>query len=240
MLSGKTMLVTGGSGHIGAEICRVAHAYGARVLFTYHNGEEQAQQLMQELPGSLGAAMNLRSVGDIARTIDALCPAPGTIDILVNNAGIAQIMPLPLVEEEDFDLVLDINVKGVFFVTKHVVKGMIRHQRGAIVNLGSIAGARLLDVPVTYALSKAAIHGMTFALAAELKRFGIRVNAVVPGLIDGGVGNGVPETLKQDFIAHCAAGRSGTAHEVAETVCFLASDRAAYINGQNIAVDGGL
>jgi NAD(P)-dependent dehydrogenase (short-subunit alcohol dehydrogenase family) len=171
--------------------------------------------------------MDLRSVENITQVLSGLCSAPEVIDILVNNAGIAQIMPLPLVEEEDFDLVLDINVKGLFFVTKQVVKNMIRQQRGSIVNLGSIAGARLLDVPVTYALSKAAIHGMTFALAAELKRFGIRVNAVVPGLIDGGVGKGVPETLKQDFIAHCAAGRSGTAREVAETVCFLASDRAA-------------
>jgi NAD(P)-dependent dehydrogenase (short-subunit alcohol dehydrogenase family) len=240
MLSGKTMLVTGGSGHIGAEICRTAHAHGARVLFTYHNKEEQARQLMQELPGSLGVAMDLRSIENITQVIGELCRTPETIDILVNNAAIAQIMPLPLIEEEDFDLVLDINVKGLFFVTKHVVKNMVRHQRGAIVNLGSIAGARLLDVPVTYALSKAAIHGMTFALAAELKRFGIRVNSVVPGLIDGGVGHGVPESLKQDFIAHCAAGRPGTAREVAETVCFLASDRAAYINGQNIAVDGGL
>ena len=240
MLKGKTMLVTGGSGHIGAEICRTAHAYGAQVLFTYNTGEQQARDLMQELPGSRGTAMNLRSVADITRVLNTLCPPPQSIDILVNNAGIAQIMPLPLVEEEDFDLVVDINVKGAFFVTKHVVKGMIRNRHGAIVNVGSIAGTRLLDVPITYALSKAAVHGMTLALATELKRFGIRVNTVVPGLIDGGVGHGVPETMKQDFVAHCAVGRPGTAREVAETVCFLASSRAAYINGQSIPVDGGL
>ena len=240
MLSGKNILVTGGSGYIGSEICRTALAYGARVLFTYHSGEDAAQQLAQSLPNSVAVPMNLRDVGDIARRIDALYQQVGCIDILVNNAAISQIMPLPLVEEKDVDMVLDINVKGTFFVTKHVVKGMIRNRQGVIVNLGSIAGSRLLDVPVTYAMSKAAIHGMTFALAAELKRFGIRVNSVVPGLIDGGVGEGVPEGLKKDFIAHCAAGRAGSAHEVAEMICFLASERAAYINGQNIAVDGGL
>lgn len=240
MLSGKTVLVTGGSGYIGAEICRTAHAHGARVLFTYHRHEEAAQQLASSLPESVAVPMNLRDVGDIARSIETLYQQIGRIDVLVNNAAVSQIMPLPLVEEEDVDLVLDINVKGTFFVTKHVVKGMIRNKQGVIVNLGSIAGSRLLDVPVTYAMSKAAISGMTFALAAELKRFGIRVNSVVPGLIDGGVGEGVPDALKKDFIAHCAAGRAGTAHEVAEMICFLASERAAYVNGQNIAVDGGL
>ena len=240
MLSGKTVLVTGGSGHIGAEICRTAHAHGARVLLTYHRQEDAARQLAEQLPESMAVPMNLRDVGDIARCIEALYRQIGRIDVLVNNAGVSQIMPLPLVEEEDVDLVLDINVKGTFFVTKHVVKGMIRNKQGAIVNLGSIAGSRLLDVPVTYAMSKAAIAGMTFALAAELKRFGIRVNSVVPGLIDGGVGAGVPEALRKDFIAHCAAGRAGKAREIAETICFLASERASYINGQNIAVDGGL
>jgi NAD(P)-dependent dehydrogenase (short-subunit alcohol dehydrogenase family) len=240
MLSGKTMLVTGGSGFIGAEICRTAHAYGARVLFTYHRAEDAALALQAELPGSIAVPLDLTDVAAIAKGIETLYAQVGRIDILVNNAGISQIMPLPLVEEEDVDQVLAVNVKGTFFVTKHVVRGMIRNKSGAIINMGSIAGSRMLDVPVTYAMSKAAISGMTFALAGELKRFGIRVNSVVPGLIEGGVGEGVPPALKQDFIDHCAAGRAGRAHEVAETICFLASERASYINGQNICVDGGI
>jgi 3-oxoacyl-[acyl-carrier protein] reductase len=240
MLNGKTILVTGGSGFIGSEICRTASAHGARVLFTYHSGESAARQLQAEMPDSLAVPMDLRDVRDIARGIETLYGKTGRIDVLVNNAAVSQIMPLPLVEEEDVDLVLDINIKGTFFVTKHVVKGMIRNKGGAIVNLGSIAGSRMLDVPVTYAMTKAAIHGLTFALASELKRFGIRVNSVVPGLLEGGVGEGVPAALKQDFIDHCAAGRPGTAREIAEAICFLASDRASYINGQNIAVDGGI
>jgi len=240
MLNGKTMLVTGGSGFIGQAICRTAHAYGARILFTYHNNQQAAQALQEELPGSLSVAMDMRDVHSIAEGIKTLSTQAGRIDILVNNAGISQIMPLPLVEEEDVDLVMDINVKGTFFVTKNVVREMIRHKSGVIVNLSSIAGSRMLDVPVTYAMSKAAVSGMTYALAGELKRFGIRVNAVVPGLIDGGVGEGVPASLKQDFINHCATGRAGQAREVAEAICFLASDRASYINGQNIAIDGGI
>lgn len=240
MLTGKTVLVTGGTGHIGAEICRAAHRHGARVVFSWRNKQEAAEQLMGEIPGALAVQINLLDVNDIRAKIEALYTEIGVIDVLINNAAISQIMPLPLVEEEDVDLIMDINIKGTFFVTKNVIKGMIRNKTGTIVNVSSIAGSRMLDVPVTYAMTKAAINGMTFALAGELKRFGIRVNAVVPGLIDGGVGQGVPESLKQDFVAHCAAGRTGKAVEVAEMICFLASDRASYVNGQNIAVDGGI
>lgn len=240
MLRGKTVFITGGSGHIGAAICRACHGHGARVIFSYHRRVEAAEALVRELPGALAIPLDLLDVKEIEAGIAALYAEIPVIDILVNNAGISQIMPLPLVEEADLDLVLGVNVKGTFFVTKQMVKGMIRNRGGVIVNVGSIAGSRLLDVPVSYAMSKAAIHGLTLALAAELKRFGIRVNTVVPGLIDGGVGEGVPEALRKDFIAHCAVGRSGRAAEVAETICFLASDRAGYINGQQLAVDGGL
>lgn len=240
MLRGKTVFVTGGTGHIGIAICRACHRHGARVIFTYRRQRPIAEQLLAELPGSLAVELDLLDVPAMQRAIDALYAQVGIIDVLVNNAGISQVMPLPLVEEEDVDLIMDVNIKGTFFVTKNVVKGMIRNKGGAIVNVGSIAGTRMFDVPVTYAMTKAAIHGLTFALASELKRFGIRVNSVVPGLIDGGVGEGVPEALKKDFVAHCAVGRTGRADEVAETICFLASNQSSYINGQNIAIDGGI
>lgn len=240
MLTGKRVLVSGGTGHVGAEICRACHGYGAEVLFTYHTNADAARKLQGEIPGSRAVPIDLRDVKLIAATIDQLTAEVGAMDVLVNNAAISQIMPLPLIEEEDVDLIMDINLKGTLFVTKQVLKGMIRNRRGAVVNIGSIAGTRMFDVPITYAMTKAAINGFTYALAVEMKRFGIRVNSVVPGLLDGGVGQGVPEQLRQDFINHCAIGRAGTAREVAEAVCFLASDRASYINGQNIAVDGGI
>jgi 3-oxoacyl-[acyl-carrier protein] reductase len=240
MLTGKTVFISGGTGHIGSEICRACHAYGGRVIFSFHRNEEAARKLMEEIPGSQAVPVDLLNVDGIRTAIERLYKEIGVIHVLVNNAAISQIMPLPLVEEEDVDLIMDINIKGTFFITKHVVKGMIRNKTGTIVNIGSIAGTRMLDVPITYAMTKAAINGFTFALAGEMKRFGIRVNSVVPGLLDGGVGQGVPEALRKDFVAHCAAGRAGKAREVAELVCFLASDRASYINGQNIAIDGGL
>ena len=240
MFKGKTVLITGGSGFIGSEICRAFHQYGARVIFTYCGNRAKADALCGEMPGAVAIAVDLRDVAGIKEKIGKLYEETAVIDVLVNNAGISQIMPLPLVEEEDVDLIMDINLKGTLFVTKNVLKGMIRNKTGAIVSVGSLAGNRMLDVPVTYAMTKAAISGFTHALAAELKRFGIRVNSVVPGLIEGGVGEGVPDSLRKDFITHCAVGRAGKAREVAEVICFLASDRASYINGQNINVDGGV
>lgn len=240
MLNDKTVFVTGGTGHIGTEICRFCHQYGARVIFSWHANEDAADRLVGELPGSTAVRIDLRDIADIKHKIEKLSSEAGGIDVLINNAAISQIMPLPLVEEEDVDLIMDINIKGTLFVTKNILKGMIHHNTGTIVNVGSIGGSRMFDVPVTYAMTKAALNGMTYALAVELKRFGIRVNSVVPGLIDGGVGEGVPEALRQDFIDHCATGRSGKASEVAELVCFLSSDKASYINGQNIAIDGGI
>ncbi len=240
MLKGKRVFISGGTGHLGSEICRTCHRYGAEVIFSFHRNEDAAKKLEQELQGCRAVRMDLRDVNSIRSTIEKLYQELGVIHALINNAAISQIMPLPLIEEEDVDLIMDINIKGTLFVTKHIVKGMIRNKTGAIINLGSIAGTRMLDVPITYAMTKAAINGFTFALAGELKRFGIRVNSVVPGLLDGGVGQGVPEALRKDFIEHCAAGRAGTAREVAELISFLASDRASYINGQNIPIDGGI
>jgi len=240
MLEGKTVFVSGGTGYLGSEICRKAANYGAQVIFSYHSQGEKAEELQKEILKARAIPINFLDVSDIRAKIELLYSEIGKIDVLVNNAGIAQVMPLPLVEEDDVDLVMDVNIKGVFFVTKHIVKGMIRNKRGTIVNMSSIAGTRMYDVPVTYAMTKAAANGLTWSLASELKRFGIRVNAVVPGLLEGGIGKGVPEKLLLDFIAHCAAGRLGTAADVAELVCFLASDRSSYINGQCIAVDGGI
>ena len=149
-------------------------------------------------------------------------------------------MPFALIEEEDWDRVLDVNVKGLFLVTKAFVRPMIRRRRGCVVNLGSLAGMRVLEVPVHYATAKSAVVGFTLALARELGRYGIRVNAVVPGLLDAGVSQHVPDTQQEDYRQHCTLGRIGRPDEVAELVAFLASDRAAYLNAQAIHIDGGI
>lgn len=239
MLTGKIALVSGGTGYIGSEICRALTRYGARVIFSFHNNETKARELMEEINGK-AVQLNLREVSQINRVVEELYKEEERIDILVNNAAISQIMPMAMLEEEDVDLVLDINMKGTIFLTRAVVRGMIRHKAGTIISMGSIAGERILAVPLTYAMTKSSINGFTYALASELRKFGIRVNSVIPGLLAGGVAQGVPEDLQAEFIKHCAAGRAGTAQEIAEVVAFLASERASYINGQNIHVNGGI
>jgi 3-oxoacyl-[acyl-carrier protein] reductase len=238
MLEGKMALVSGGTGYIGSEICRVLTRYGARVIFSYYNNKSKALDLEEEIKGR-AVQLNLSEVKQINQVVDGLYKEEKRIDILVNNAAVSQIMPMAMLEEEDVDMVLDINIKGTIFLTRAVVRGMIRNKAGAIVSMGSIAGERVLAVPLTYAMTKASINGFTYALASELKKFSIRVNSVIPGLLAGGVAQGVPEDLRAEFLKHCAAGRAGTAKEVAEVVAFLVSDRASYINGQNIHVNGG-
>jgi len=240
MLKGKTIFITGGTGYIGSGICRKAAEYGAKVIFSYNRDAEKAESLLKELIGAQAVQINLCKVREITSVIEKLYKEEPVIDILVNNAAISQIMPLAMLEEDDVDLALHINIKGTIFVTKAVVRGMIRNKHGAIANIGSIAGQRILDVPLTYAMTKAALPGMTNSLAAELKRFNIRVNTVIPGMMDGGVAKGVPDDLRADFLKHNTRGRAGTAEDVAELVCFLVSDRASYINGQHITVDGGI
>jgi 3-oxoacyl-[acyl-carrier protein] reductase len=240
MLKEKIAFVSGGTGYIGAEICRTFAGYGARVIFSYHENEAGARELMAEVKDSRAVRLNLREVKQVTRTIENLYKEVERIDILVNNAAVSQVMPLAMLEEEDVDLVLDVNMKGLIFLTRAVVRGMMRNKTGTIISLGSIAGQRMLAVPLTYAMTKAAISGFTYALASELRKFAVRVNSIIPGLMEGGVAQGVPDDLRAEFIKHCAAGRAGTAKEVAELAAFLASDKASYINGQNIHVNGGI
>jgi len=239
MLKGKTVFVSGGTGYLGSGICGLAAEYGAKVLFSYNRNEAEAAEV-EKKTGGKAFRIDMRDVPAMSGVVDRLARENGPIDVLVNNAAVSNIMPLAMLEEEDVDQALDINVKGTLFLTRAFVKGMIASRRGAIVNIGSIAGNRILDVPITYAASKAAINGITYALTAELKRFNIRVNSVIPGMLDGGVSKGVPPGHREDFLKHCATGRPGTAREIAEVVCFLSSDRASYVNGQQIVVDGGV
>ena len=164
----------------------------------------------------------------------------GAIDILVNNAGVSQNMPLALMEEEDWDRVMDVNVKGTFLTSKAVLRGMIRRKRGVVLNIGSLAGVRMIEAPIHYCASKAAVKGLTEALAKEVARYGIRVNCLAPGLLEDGVGRNLPDHRLADYLKHCALGRLGGLDEVARFASFLVSDCNGYMSGETVVIDGGL
>jgi 3-oxoacyl-[acyl-carrier protein] reductase len=244
MLKDRVFVVTGGSGALGAAIVKNLAKQGAHVALTYNQGLDRAQSVQAEVEG-LGArcliapvdARDSKAIVDFAARVESEL---GPVEGLVNNLGTTQVLPFALIEETDWDDLMTVNLKGMFLFTRAFVRGMIRRKRGVVVNIGSLAGHRMLEVPVHYATAKAAVTGFTLSLAKELCRYGIRVNEVVPGLIKGGVGLNVSDRQMKAYSDHCSLGRPGRPEEVAELVSFLASDAASYINAQSMNVDGGL
>ncbi len=232
-------LVTGGSGAVGGAIVRRFSQDGFKVAFTFHHRQERAEQLQKET-GAFGFQGDLLDREQVREIVEKVLETFGHIDVLVNNAGLTQVMPFALIEEEDWDQILTANLKTMFLVTKEVVRSMIKRRRGVVINIGSLAGHRLLDVPVHYATAKAGVSGFTLSLAKELSRYNIRVNEVVPGLLSKGIGELVPEKERAEYLRYCAAGRPGEPEEVADLVAFLASEKARYINAQPVFVDGGI
>jgi 3-oxoacyl-[acyl-carrier protein] reductase len=244
MLEGKVALITGGTGAIGSALCRAFARHGADVAFTWHRQESAAGELGGEL-----AALGRRSIAGRVEASDAgaieaftarVEAELGRVDVLVNNLGTTQVLPFALIDVEDWDQMMATNLRGLFLFTKAAARGMIRRRAGSIVNMGSIAGRRLLEVPVHYATAKAAVSGFTVSLAKELCRYGVRVNEIVPGMLEGGVGANVSERQREEYVKYCALGRAGRPAEVAELAAFLASERASYVNAQSIVIDGGL
>lgn len=244
MLKDKVAFITGGSGAVGQAIVRVLAREGCKIAYSYKDGIQSAEQLDKELTA---AGIEIKSyVLDVTDSkastelVKQIEEELGLVDILVNNAGVAQIMPFAMIEEEDWDMMMNVNVKGMFLVTKAFARGMIRRKTGCIINIGSLAGVRMLEVPVHYATAKSAVAGFTLALARELGRYNIRVNSVVPGMLEGGVSDNIPAKQQEQYIDYCALSRAGKCEEVAELVAFLASDRSSYINAQSILIDGGI
>ena len=244
LLAGRLALVTGGSRGLGRGICRALVRQGARVVFNYSSSEDDAAITLEELRRTGTAWAHRVSVCDKAgilamvRTIEAEAGAP--IDILVNNAGIGQVVPLALMEEEDWDRMMDTHVKGAFIVTQAVLRGMVKAKHGRILNVGSLAGIKMMQAPVHYCTAKAALRGFTEALAKEIGRYGITVNCIAPGILEEGVGDHLPPEKRADYLRHCALRRVGTVDEIGELVAMLVSDRNSYMNGATVVVDGGV
>ena len=244
MLKGKHILVTGGSRGLGRSLCLTFAGQGASVAFNYSFDDEGATGTVQQARACGSEIIAFKnSVLDrktITEMIASLEKSWGAIDILVNNAGISQVLPMALLEEEDWDGIMDINVKGTYIVTRQVLRGMIRRKSGRILNIGSLAGMRLIESPVHYAASKAAIKGFTEALAKEVGRYGITVNSLAPGILEGGVGSNLPSYRLENYLKHCALGRVGTFNEISRTAAFMVSDENTYMNGATLVMDGGL
>jgi 3-oxoacyl-[acyl-carrier protein] reductase len=244
MLDGRVALVTGGSRGLGRAICLTLAREGADVAFNFSRNEQDAAALLDSIQ-SLGvrawafktSVLDKAGLQKLARTLEQ---DPGHIDILVNNAGVGQVVPLALMEEEDWDRVMSVNVKGAFLTTQAVMRGMIRRRRGRILNVSSLAGVKMMEAPVHYSAAKAALKGFTEALAKEIGRYGITVNAIAPGVLEDGVSGNLPESRLADYLRHCALGRKGTFDECARVVAFLVSDQNSYMNGATIVLDGGV
>jgi NAD(P)-dependent dehydrogenase (short-subunit alcohol dehydrogenase family) len=242
LLEGKKALVTGGSRGLGRALCVAFAAHGAEVAFSWNSQQAAADETValcakQGMPARAFKASVLDGVA-IKAMVKELEQHWGGIDILVNNAGISQNLPLALMEEEDWDLVMDTNVKGTFLMSRAVLRGMFRRKVGVILNLGSLAGVRMIEAPVHYYTSKAAIKGFTEALAKEVARHNVRVLCLAPGLLEDGVGRNLPDHKRDDYLNHCALGRVGTFAEVAEFAAFLVSDTNSYQSGATVVMDG--
>lgn len=247
-LVGKRCLVTGGSRNLGRAICVACAREGARVAFTFHEAAaaaEETRRLVAEA-GAPGAAEPLvlqGSVTDAAHAeaaVAAVVAAWGGLDVLVNNAGITQVLPIALVEEADWDRVMDVNVKGAYLMTRAALRPMIRQQAGRILNVGAFGQGRVLPAPVHYAASKGALAGFTEALAHNVARYRILVNLLEPGILEAGLGRSAPQGRLAEYLEQHPAGRFGTAEEVARAAVWLVSDANTFVTGARVPIDGGI
>jgi 2-hydroxycyclohexanecarboxyl-CoA dehydrogenase len=244
-LEGRTALVTGGASGIGAATARRLAAEGARVAIGDLN-VDGAREVASEIDGH-AAALDVTDTASIRAAVDGAREALGPIDVLVNNAGTDRFAFFVNSDEELWDFVLGVNLRGVLAVTHAVLPGMHELGRGAIVNVASEAGRVGSQGSATYSAAKAGVIGFTKAIARESARFGVRCNAIAPGPIDTPLLNAAPEVmgelgarLKQGMIDATVMRRLGTPDEVAAVIVFLASDDASYVTGQTLGVSGGL
>ena len=243
-LTGKVALVTGASRGIGKAIALKLAAEGAAVVINYHGSMEKAKEVKAEIESDGGIAEIMQcNVADYQATeamIRKVTDDFGRLDILVNNAGITRDGLLMKMSEEDYDTVLDTNLKGTFHCIRFAARQMLRQRGGRIINLSSVSGILGNAGQANYSASKAGVIGLTKSAARELASRGITVNAVAPGFIETEMTAVLPEKVRESAVAQIPMGAFGTAEDVAEAVAFLASDSARYITGQTIHVDGGM
>jgi len=240
-LNDKVALVTGGSRGIGKAIgARLAEA-GAKVALADVVDTAQIQAAADEIGGgAIAVSANVTDPESCAAAISQVEDALGPIDILVNNAGITRDGLLIRMADEDWSAVLDVNLKGVFNMTKAAVRGMMKRRAGRIVNIASVVGITGNAGQANYSASKAGVIGFSKTVAKELASRGVLVNAVAPGFIDTDMTKALPESAREVLLKLIPLARLGSPDDVASAVLFLSSDLASYITGQVVVVDGGM
>ena len=240
-LSGKIALVTGASRGIGAAIADTLAQAGATVIGTATGGSGAAAigERLAQWNGQ-GRALNAAEADGIENLIADIEKEFGKLDILVNNAGITRDNLLMRMKEEEWDEIMQVNLKSVFRASKAVLRGMMKQRSGRIINITSVVGAMGNAGQANYAAAKAGLMGFAKSMAREVGSRGITVNCIAPGFIDTDMTRALPEEVRKTFEAQTALGRFGDAQDIADAVLFLASDQAKYITGQTLHVNGGM
>ena len=244
LLEGKTAIITGASRGIGTGIAEVFAKNGANVAFTYSSSVEAANELEKELIAlgvkAKGYKSNAASFTESQELADAVVAEFGSIDVLINNAGITKDNLLMRISEEDFDSVIEVNLKSVFNMTKAVQRTMLKQRKGSIINMSSVVGVKGNAGQTNYAASKAGIIGFSKSVALELGSRNIRSNVIAPGFIETEMTAKLDEKTVQGWRDSIPLKRGGSPEDVANVCVFLASDMSAYVTGQTLNVDGGM
>ncbi|OHW62672.1 3-oxoacyl-[acyl-carrier-protein] reductase FabG [Andreesenia angusta] len=243
-LEGKVSLVTGGARGLGKSIALKLASLGSDVVINDIGGEESAMETISEIESMGRKAVYIKA--DISKfeeaksLVEQSVEQIGKIDVLVNNAGITRDNLIMRMSEEDFDAVINVNLKGTFNVSKAAIRGMLKTKNCSIINVSSVVGVAGNAGQTNYAASKAGVIGFTKSLAKEVAKKNVRVNAVAPGFIETDMTDKLPEEIIEGYKQNIPLGSLGSPEDVSNTVAFLASDMSKYITGQVIVVDGGL
>jgi len=243
-LDGRTAIITGSARGLGKAIALKMAKMGANIVLndiaTSDSLDATAAEFKEAGYNVAVTRGDVRNSEDVKAMVAAAVEAFGRVDILVNNAGITKDKPMAMMSEEDWDMVLDINLKGAFLCTKFAAKQMIKQKYGRIINMASVAGRYGNQGQANYSASKAGLIGLTKTTAKEFASRGITCNAVAPGMIQSKMTDVLPEEVKKKYLENIPLGRFGTPEDVAGVIAFLASDDASYVTAQVIDIDGGL
>lgn len=243
-LTGKTAIITGASRGIGAEIAHKLAAAGAKIVVNYSGSQEKAEAVVEQIKADGGEAIavkaNVSDAEAVKALVDETMQAFGSIDILVNNAGITRDNLMMRMKDDEWDDVINTNLKGVFICTKAVTRQMMKQRTGRIINISSIVGVMGNAGQANYVAAKAGVIGLTKTTARELASRNITANAIAPGFITTDMTDQLGDDIQKTMLAQIPLGRFGKPEEVAKAVLFLASDDSSYMTGQTLHLDGGM